>query len=43
MGILVNSEGPYEMPQNVAFHQSLLCLQRRKNLQGLKNILIEKF
>ena len=25
MGTLTNSEDPYEMPHNVAFHQGLLC------------------
>ena len=29
-GILVNSENPDEMPHDLAFHQSLHCLQRLK-------------
>ena len=28
--ILANSEEPYKMPHNEAFHQDLLCLQRQK-------------
>ena len=30
MGILVNCDDPDEMPQNVAFHQCLLCLKKKR-------------
>ena len=38
MRTLANSEGPDEMPHDVAFHQGLHCLTRQNDLQRKKYI-----
>ena len=35
MGTLANSEGPYKMPHNATFYQSLHCLLRRNRWKSL--------
>ena len=40
MGTLTNREDTDEMPQNVAFHQGLHCLQRQNQSSEKKNYAI---
>ena len=42
MSILVNNEGPDEMPRDAAFHQGLHCLSRQNRSSEKKyNILLK--
>ena len=37
MSTFANSEDPYEMQHNAAFHQGLHCLKREKHFQAKEN------